>query len=119
MRNFVFLSAFISIYTFVFLAFVILVPYPTYAQVANPAEAEVYSNSETQNSSININTASKEELTKMKGVGSTIADRIIAYRQENGWFSAVDDLVRVPGISFRIVEQNRYLLVAELPNNQM
>ena len=48
--------------------------------------------------SININTASKEELTRLPGIGEAMAERILAYRDENGSFSTIGELVNVKGI---------------------
>jgi competence protein ComEA len=47
---------------------------------------------------VNINTATKEELTSIKGVGERRAQDIIDYRTKNGPFKTVDDLEKVPGI---------------------
>lgn len=47
---------------------------------------------------ININTATLRELTKLQGIGDSKAQEIIAYREENGSFSAVDELLNVNGI---------------------
>jgi competence protein ComEA len=47
---------------------------------------------------VNINTATKEELTSLKGVGGERAQDIIDYRTKNGPFKTVDDLQKVPGI---------------------
>ena len=41
---------------------------------------------------VNINTASKEELTTIKGIGDKRAQEIIDYRKKNGDFKSVDEL---------------------------
>ena len=47
---------------------------------------------------VNINTATKEQLDGLKGIGPTKAQAIIDYRTKNGPFKTVDDLEKVPGI---------------------
>lgn len=54
--------------------------------------------SSTSDGKVNINTASVEELTSLKGIGQTRAESIVAYRQEHGAFAAVEDLKAVSGI---------------------
>jgi len=56
---------------------------------------------------VNINTATKEELTTLKGVGEKRAQEIINYRTKNGPFKTVDDLEKVPGIGPGIMKQIR------------
>jgi competence protein ComEA len=56
---------------------------------------------------VNINTATKEELTTLKGVGEKRAQEIINYRTKNGPFKTVDDLDKVPGIGPGIMKQIR------------
>ena len=51
-----------------------------------------------EDSRININTASEEELQLLPGVGPSLAQRIIEYRNENGPFQKVEDICRVSGI---------------------
>ncbi len=46
----------------------------------------------------NINSASKIELIQLPGIGETTADRILAYREEHGGFSTVEELMNVSGI---------------------
>ena len=47
---------------------------------------------------VNINTASKEELMALPGIGETRASAILAYRQKNGPFSSIEELKEVEGI---------------------
>ena len=47
---------------------------------------------------ININSASEDELTKIPGVGHSIAKRIIEYREQNGGFASVLEITNVSGI---------------------
>lgn len=56
---------------------------------------------------ININTATQTELMLLDGIGSKKAEAIIAYREENGSFKAVDDLAQVSGIGEKTVENLR------------
>lgn len=44
---------------------------------------------------ININTATKEELMKLPGVGEVTAENIINYREKSGGFNSVDDITKV------------------------
>lgn len=59
---------------------------------------------------ININNASIEQLILLKGIGKKKAQAIVTYREENGAFITVDDLVNVKGIGDKIIEVNRSLL---------
>jgi competence protein ComEA len=48
---------------------------------------------------ININQASSEELSMLKGIGPTKAQAIVDYRETNGKFNSTDELINVKGIA--------------------
>ncbi len=54
---------------------------------------------------ININTATAQELDLLPDIGPTRANAIIAYRQEYGPFTCVEDLLNVDGIGPKILEK--------------
>lgn len=56
------------------------------------------SNSTAQGEKININTADLAGLDKIPGVGTTIAQRIIDWRSQNGNFQTIEDIKKVKGI---------------------
>ena len=49
-------------------------------------------------SAVNVNTATKEELMSLKGIGDVKAKAIIDFRSKNGPFKSMSDVDRVPGI---------------------
>ena len=56
------------------------------------------SSSSSNTDVININTANKEQLMKISGVGKTKAEAIISYREKNGDFKKKEDITKVRGI---------------------
>lgn len=62
---------------------------------------------------ININTASAEELTQLKGVGPKSAAKIIEFRDKNGPFKSPADITLVSGIGTKTYENNKDLIVIE------
>ena len=54
--------------------------------------------SENKSGKININTANSEELQSLKGIGPSTASSIIAYREEYGGFSSIEEIMNVKRI---------------------
>jgi competence protein ComEA len=59
---------------------------------------------------INLNTASIEELDTLPGIGPSLAERIIEYREQNGPFINPEDVINVPGIGAGNFERFRDLI---------
>ena len=53
---------------------------------------------------ININAATAPQLQQLKGIGKTIADRIVQYREEHGPFKTVEEITKVSGIGAKKYE---------------
>ena len=67
---------------------------------------------------ININTASVEELSQLKGIGPSHAAKIVAYREKNGPFKLPEDLRQVSGIGQKTVEANQELIIVKEPKKK-
>lgn len=67
------------------------------------------------NGVININTADAAALDSLPGIGPSTAEKIIAYREAQGLFQAVEDVMLVSGIGEAKFEQIRDLITVEGP----
>ena len=65
------------------------------------------------NAKININTAGVEELVQLDRVGQKYAERIVAYRTENGPFKTPEEIMQVAGIGPRTFEANKDRIVVK------
>ena len=61
---------------------------------------------------ININTATVEELEQLDRVGPRYAEKIVAFRQENGLFKTPEDIMLVSGIGQKtfVVNKDRIII---------
>jgi competence ComEA-like helix-hairpin-helix protein len=55
--------------------------------------------------SIDLNTATKDDLIALPGIGEALAERIVLYRDENGSFTSLEELLHVNGIGKRKLEK--------------
>ncbi len=63
---------------------------------------------------VNVNKASAEEIAEnLKGIGLSKAQLIVDYREANGSFVHIDELVNVKGIGIKTIDQNRNLIVLQ------
>ncbi|MDR1007201.1 MAG: helix-hairpin-helix domain-containing protein [Campylobacteraceae bacterium] len=53
---------------------------------------------------IDINSADAETLASIKGVGEKKAESIVEYREKNGKFTTIDDVIKVKGIGDKLLE---------------
>lgn len=56
---------------------------------------------------VNINRATKAEFDSLVGIGPVIAGKIVTYRNQNGSFMAIEDLLKVSGIGAKTLERIR------------
>ncbi|MGA2363204.1 MAG: ComEA family DNA-binding protein [Candidatus Aminicenantales bacterium] len=67
---------------------------------------------------ININTAAQAELETLPRIGPKVAQRVIDYRNQNGSFKKVEDIMKVKGIGEKIFAQIKDLITVG-PENQV
>lgn len=80
--------------------------------VSIPEELVVYSKEIYINGKLNINAAGKADLILLPGIGDTLADRIIEYRNDNGYFNELDELLLVDGMGDgKLAKIREYLTV--------
>ncbi len=80
----------------------IIIPDKTNPTAAVPA---LNANSGSEGDLININTAEKEDLEKIPGVGPVTAQKIIDYREGHGTFNKIDDMKNISGIGEKTFEK--------------
>lgn len=58
-----------------------------------------------ESSLVNLNQASAEELTTLRGIGESKAEDILKYRETHGGFQTIEELMQIPGIKERVFEK--------------
>ena len=73
-----------------------------------PAPVAAQMSKVEQSAKVNLNAADAETLRRdLFGIGAAKAKAIVAYRESNGPFTAVDELLEVKGIGKALLEKNR------------
>ncbi len=72
-----------------------------------------FSNVVVASDTININTADEIELQALNGIGSSTAKAIIEYRQVNGPFNSINELVNVKGVGQKKIDKLIELISVE------
>ncbi|MFQ5701905.1 MAG: ComEA family DNA-binding protein [Acidobacteriota bacterium] len=91
------------------LAILVYAPTPVSAV---PAAAKA---SEKQPATVDINKAAVEEFLTIRGIGPVIAHRIVEFREENGNFRSIDDLLKIRGIGEKFLDKIRDQLRVSKP----
>lgn len=84
------------------------------AQAQKPADAPKPATA----TPLNINTATAGELQKLPGIGAATATRIVEYRQKNGPFKKVEELMNVRGIGEKSFLKLKPLISAAPPRTE-
>ena len=83
--------------------------FPTIEEGASLSEA----GEEREKSLVNLNTAGKQELSTLPGIGESRAADIIDYREEKGKFQNIRDVMKVPGIKQALYDQIKDKITVE------
>ncbi|PGW59824.1 competence protein ComE [Bacillus thuringiensis] len=75
-----------------------------YIPSKNESEQGMFTSSK-EDGKIRINTAAKEQLEKITGIGSQKAESILKYREEHGPFQKIEDLLEIDGIGTKSLEK--------------
>ncbi|MGF1504230.1 MAG: ComEA family DNA-binding protein, partial [Anaerolineae bacterium] len=84
-------------------------------EAAPPVQGDASGGGVAPQGPVNINTADADTLQTLPGIGPALAERIIAYREENGQFGNIQDLQNVSGIGPSTFEQLADLITVGAP----
>jgi competence protein ComEA len=86
-----------SLFAFVIVSLLAAAPHRAAAQTVSRASAKA-SSTAVAAGVVNLNTASASDLEALPGIGAKTAARIIEYRQKNGPFKKIEELMNVRGV---------------------
>lgn len=81
-----------------------------YVPTQQEASIAYESMSQQEDGKVNINNASKQELTQLPGIGERKAELIIEYREKNGKFSSIDEIMNINGIKEGVFDTIKELI---------
>ena len=84
-------------------------------EAARPAKASTASAS--AGAPVNLNTATVAQLEAVPGIGKSTAERILEYRQKNGSFKKIEDLMNVRGIGEKSFLKMKGLITVTAPKS--
>jgi competence protein ComEA len=87
-------------------------------EATRPAAARTTSMSAPAGAPINLNTATVAQLETIPGIGKATAERILEYRQKNGGFKKVEDLMNVRGIGEKSFLKMKPLITVVAPKSE-
>jgi competence ComEA-like helix-hairpin-helix protein len=64
---------------------------------------------------IDLNTATAEQLMSLDRIGQAVAKRIVDYREKNGPFATIEDLMKVQGIGEKVFAANKDRITVSAP----
>jgi competence protein ComEA len=88
------------------------------AQEAPRSSAKAATSSASSGTPINLNTATVAQLETLPGIGKSTAERILEYRQKNGGFKKVEDLMNVRGIGEKSFLKMKALITVTTPKSE-
>lgn len=84
---------------------------PTIEEAKERLESGLSTNTDNTNGKINLNTASLEQLMEIPGIGEAKASAILRYREENGGFSSIEEIMNIEGIKEGVFSKMKEYIV--------
>ena len=106
----------IRMMTTIVLAFSLVAAVASAQEAAKPMAKA--SSSASSGTAINLNTATVAQLETLPGIGKSTAERILEYRQKNGGFKRVEDLMNVRGVGEKSFLKLKPLITVTMPKSE-